>query len=115
MGGYCAKLGIWWQIRWSNLGGNIVHHINTKIIGIQVLELALIILNYLAIAFTFYTQILDYSTNRNSTLAATIPLRMPGTKVFQSQRTDSPAHQYSSIYDEYLQCGNGFRTYRKGA
>ena len=63
MGGYCAILGIWWQIPWSDLGVDVVRRIHTKIIGINVLELAAIIMNYLAVAFAFYTQVIGLNHN----------------------------------------------------
>ena len=56
MGGYCTKLGIWWQISWSKLGNDIVQGIKSEAIGINLLKIATIVVNYLAVVFTFLTQ-----------------------------------------------------------
>ena len=56
MGGYWTKVGIYWQIRWSKLGDKIVQDIKCEEIGINVLSLAAILVNYLAVIFAFLTQ-----------------------------------------------------------
>ena len=51
MEGYCAKLNIWWKFRWSDLGEDVTRSVREKKISINVLELAAIVVNYLAAVF----------------------------------------------------------------
>ena len=57
MGGYCASLRCWWQIKWTDLDPRVHQQIQQKRISINVLELTAIIVNYVAIAYgyTFVT------------------------------------------------------------
>ena len=56
MGGYCSQLKIWWQLQWSDLGEEFATKVREKKISINVLELAAIVVNYLAVVFGFATQ-----------------------------------------------------------
>ena len=56
MGGYCSQLNIWWQLQWSDLGEEVATKVREKKISINVLELAAIVVNYLAVVFGFATQ-----------------------------------------------------------
>ena len=56
MGGSCAKLNIWWQISWSDLGEDVARSVRETKISINVLELAAIVVNYLAVMFRFAMQ-----------------------------------------------------------
>ena len=95
--------------------GDIVHCINTKIIGIMVLGLAASVVNYLAVAFTFSIQVIWLNHNCHFHVGCDNTTADAWFKGSQTQGAGLLAHQNPSLYDEELSCGHGCWTYHRNA
>ena len=59
VGGYCANLNFWWQVKWEEFEDKVKESFRTRAVSINVGKLAAIVINYAAmvVAFTLRTML----------------------------------------------------------